>query len=74
MALIVCPECKNYISDKARTCPKCGISMTNDFQEPLKPIIRDAAFVSRMIKYGIYLFIFICLLEGVANCFSMFSK
>lgn len=29
MALINCPECGKYISDKAPSCPKCGL--------PLKP-------------------------------------
>jgi hypothetical protein len=24
MALITCPECKNFVSDQARTCPRCG--------------------------------------------------
>ena len=27
MALIKCPNCKQPISDKAKRCPKCGISM-----------------------------------------------
>lgn len=26
MALIICPECKNKISDRSRTCPHCGQS------------------------------------------------
>lgn len=29
MALIKCPECKNNISDKAPTCPKCGYPITD---------------------------------------------
>ncbi len=70
MALITCPECQNNISDKATTCPKCGISLNNDLHEPLKPIIRDAAFLSRMIKYGIYLFIFVVLLGGILDHLS----
>ena len=24
MALIKCPECQSEVSDKAKTCPKCG--------------------------------------------------
>jgi len=24
MALIVCPDCGNYVSDSAPSCPKCG--------------------------------------------------
>lgn len=27
MALIKCSECGNEISDKADTCPKCGINL-----------------------------------------------
>jgi uncharacterized paraquat-inducible protein A len=26
--LIKCPECKNEVSDKAASCPKCGIPLT----------------------------------------------
>ena len=25
MALVVCPECKNRISDRADKCPHCGL-------------------------------------------------
>lgn len=27
MSLVNCPECKNQVSDAARTCPHCGIRM-----------------------------------------------
>jgi hypothetical protein len=30
MALITCPECKNEISDTAKTCPKCGFKMPSN--------------------------------------------
>lgn len=33
MALISCPECGNQVSDKAATCPHCGINI----QKELKP-------------------------------------
>lgn len=28
MALLICPECKNKVSDKAETCPHCGCPIT----------------------------------------------
>ena len=27
MALIICPECNNEISDQAKTCPSCGFPL-----------------------------------------------
>lgn len=27
MALVICPDCKGSISDKATACPKCGRSL-----------------------------------------------
>ena len=30
MALIPCPECKTEVSDKAPTCPKCGVPISTD--------------------------------------------
>ena len=30
MSLIICPECKKQISDKARTCPNCGLPLSSD--------------------------------------------
>ena len=43
MALIPCKECGNQVSDKAFTCPSCGISLrkraaalTNDGKTPLE--------------------------------------
>ena len=35
MALITCPECGHQISDKAETCPYCGIKQ-EQIQEQLK--------------------------------------
>lgn len=37
MALIDCPECKEKISDKAASCPRCGFPMRRhpvDFEFP----------------------------------------
>jgi sugar lactone lactonase YvrE len=38
MALINCPECKQEVSDKARSCPKCGYSY---------PLLSDAGYSDR---------------------------
>ncbi len=32
MALILCPECKREISDKAKTCPQCGFPIERSFK------------------------------------------
>jgi zinc-ribbon domain len=37
MALMACPECGNEVSDKAPTCPRCGV-----------PIFRE----SKVVVYG----------------------
>ena len=34
MALILCPECHNQISDKAEQCPYCGLPAKYFLQEP----------------------------------------
>lgn len=34
MALINCPECKNTVSDKAVSCPKCGCPINNRQPDP----------------------------------------
>lgn len=36
MALIVCPECNNSMSDTATACPHCGYSMDKDSIELAK--------------------------------------
>lgn len=30
MALIKCPECNSEVSDKAKSCPKCGCPIKED--------------------------------------------
>lgn len=32
MAIIKCPECEAEISDRAQSCPKCGVPMTSEKQ------------------------------------------
>jgi len=34
MALIACPECGNDVSDKAPTCPRCGVPLTVESPPP----------------------------------------
>ena len=36
MALIICPECNNSMSDTASACPHCGYSMDKDLIEMAK--------------------------------------
>lgn len=36
MALIICPECGHQVSDKAETCPSCGIKIAGNVV-PLQP-------------------------------------
>jgi hypothetical protein len=35
MALISCPECGNEVSDKAPTCPKCGVPLASALKDVL---------------------------------------
>lgn len=32
MSLIACPECKQSVSDQARTCPHCGFPLNKDLR------------------------------------------
>lgn len=34
MALIVCPDCKKEISDKAKSCPHCGFTFGEENNAP----------------------------------------
>lgn len=38
MALVKCPECGNDISDKAKSCPKCGHPMMVSGQKPTSQV------------------------------------
>jgi ribosomal protein L37E len=33
MALIVCPECKRQVSDKAKACPNCGYPIEEELRK-----------------------------------------
>lgn len=55
MAIILCPECNCKISDKASTCPHCGLPL------PKEPLIaafilqRDSKAFFCAVKYEVYL-------------------
>ncbi len=34
MSLIICPECKNQVSDRAKSCPHCGAPVEINEQAP----------------------------------------
>ncbi|MBF0459076.1 MAG: zinc-ribbon domain-containing protein [Nitrospirae bacterium] len=36
MALFDCPECKHKISDRAVTCPHCGLPQPTDYKKELE--------------------------------------
>lgn len=36
MAIIKCPECGNQVSDKAATCPHCGVAIAGTIAQPKK--------------------------------------
>lgn len=42
MALIACPECSAEISDKAPTCPKCGVPVASAPKEVLVHVARTS--------------------------------
>lgn len=58
MALIKCIECENEVSDKAKTCPKCGapvelsIVPSNDLssqQSPTNTTYKSGSFMNKVI-------------------------
>lgn len=42
MPLIICPECKKNISDRAKTCPHCGFPMERPDEGRLAGILRKS--------------------------------
>ena len=43
MALITCPECRNKISETAKSCPKCGFALTPERAHEIKRTERTNA-------------------------------
>lgn len=37
MSLIICPECGGHVSDRAETCPHCGIRIASVLGTPVQP-------------------------------------
>lgn len=35
MAMVVCAECRNNVSDRAKTCPSCGVPINGTKSRPL---------------------------------------
>ena len=51
MALIVCPECKSRISDKAENCPHCGLPAKYFLSEPSDDTRTDVTMDSNITDY-----------------------
>lgn len=49
MAMIECPECGSFISDRAYTCPQCGCPISYEDEEPQKPAKRRFGIKSIVI-------------------------
>ena len=71
MALIKCKECGHEISDKARTCPKCGCPVSvveqkdnPQFKTQLRTVNNEQ---QRKNKWGLFIGVIVCVLSlGVA--------
>jgi len=50
MALIKCPECSNWVSDKATSCPKCGYPLDAAASQP--PADLDALIKQTLSREG----------------------
>jgi uncharacterized membrane protein YesL len=50
MALIACPECRNQVSDKAVSCPTCGVAIAPQTVE-----LTSKKFKKRQLIFGILL-------------------
>lgn len=50
MPLIKCPECSNWVSDKATGCPKCGYPL--DAPAPQRPADLDALIKQTLSREG----------------------
>ena len=48
MALIICPECGEEVSDHAAICPNCGISINMDAVTPGTPQIDDSTELEKL--------------------------
>lgn len=46
MALIACPECQQSVSDRAVTCPRCGVAIAGAVARPVPPAASLAGVAS----------------------------
>jgi len=53
MALIKCPECKNEISDKAISCPRCGYPMTGQGNEAPRTAPIGKKFTALIVVFAL---------------------
>ena len=56
MALIQCPECRNDVSDKAETCPRCGYPIRKK-REKNACVRARRAFATVDLLFGTILFL-----------------
>ena len=69
MALIMCPDCKREVSDKAEACPHCGCPLSDT---PKRVHTTEDSFLTRsrgfgdIILYGPFIVIFFIILLVVA--------
>lgn len=61
MPLIICPECKKNISDKAKACPHCGFPMQGQGEGKLASILRTS-YLGRLLRgeYTLCLTFWLC--------------
>ena len=65
MALIDCPECGKEISDKAPSCPNCGVVIAKDNARTTSDNFKESKTEKlSAIVYGFWKFILYLLLVG----------
>ena len=75
MALIICPDCGNKVSDKAKSCPKCGWSIQTEIKTEKNPQRSSLLLASvGMIAVIVLVAIVILLLHGFNGLFTELTK
>jgi hypothetical protein len=53
MALKPCPECKKLVSDKAKTCPHCGVAQPHGRPRPAYYLVPPVFLLTAVVAlYG----------------------